>query len=216
MKCLAVNTANTVLSVAVVDGDAVRYRFATPETRDQGNLILHHARAGLEAAGIDYAALDLLAVVTGPGSFTGIRIGLAALRGIALAAGKPLFGISSFDLFAPAEMTDNDIVAVESWREELYLQRGGHAPVNLKPEDFVGTLGGAPEKMRLFGDAAAKLAPFLPQAAVAETPLPDAVRAAEIAISRMTRGETAPPRPEPFYLRQADVTISDKYRKLAD
>src|SRR3989338_6128567 len=100
MKCLAVNTATTVLSVALLDGGKVLHVFQTPETRDQGNLVLGHVREALDARGLSFPDLDLLAVVTGPGSFTGIRIGLSAMRGLALAASLPLIGATSFDIFA--------------------------------------------------------------------------------------------------------------------
>jgi tRNA A37 threonylcarbamoyladenosine modification protein TsaB len=50
MKCLAVNTATTILSVALTEGDRVLYHFSTAETRDQGNLIIHHAKEALKQA----------------------------------------------------------------------------------------------------------------------------------------------------------------------
>ena len=140
MKCLAVNTANMLLSVSVTDGARVLHSFETPETRDQGNLLLKHAREGLDAAGWGYENLELLSVVTGPGSFTGIRIGLAAMRGIALASGKPIIGISSFELFAESRAGFKNIVCVESWREELSLQLEGVEPVNVPPEPLAKTL----------------------------------------------------------------------------
>ena len=100
LKCLAVNTATKVLSLALVEGEEVLHFYETAETRDQGNLLLGHIQSGLKKSNLGFADLDVLAVVTGPGSFTGIRIGLATMRGIALAADKPLIGLSSFDMFA--------------------------------------------------------------------------------------------------------------------
>jgi len=210
MKCLAVNTATTILSVALTEGDRVLYHFSTAETRDQGNLIIHHAKEALKQAETGFAGLDLLAVVTGPGSFTGIRIGLAALRGMAMAAQKPLVGLSSFELFAAPAAEGRNIIAVESWRPELYFQIDQGAPVNEKPEDFAKKLPSDGTLLVISGDAAEKLLPFVPQAKRAEG-LPDAVALAKRAAAKFQAdGGVAKERPAPFYLRPADVTLSSK------
>lgn len=206
--CLAVNTANTVLSVAVVRGQETLFSYATGETRNQGNLLLEHARRGLDECGIGWADLDLLAVVTGPGSFTGIRIGIAAMRGIALAAKLPLIGIDSFDLYAE---DGKNIVALESWRDELYFRVTGQPPVNCTVEDLAAGLD-AGEPYVISGDAAQKLSPLLPQSRVV-TDLPDATRVAHLAIARFESGGAQTEKPVPFYLRPADVTLSSKNRK---
>ncbi|MFN7113369.1 MAG: tRNA (adenosine(37)-N6)-threonylcarbamoyltransferase complex dimerization subunit type 1 TsaB [Alphaproteobacteria bacterium] len=208
MKCLAANTANMVLSVALCDGADVLYYFETPETRDQGNLLLHHAKHAIEAAGIGYDGLDLMAVVTGPGSFTGIRIGLAGMRGLAMAAGKPLVGLSSFDLFAETAEGEVNVVAVEAWREELYFQTAGHPPVNQSPAVFAQSVLKVPQPVVISGDAAHKLAPFLPDARVV-TPPADARQLAQKAMQVYAQGgQATAQRPAPFYLRPADVTLS--------
>lgn len=211
MKCLAVNTATTILSVALTEEEKVLYHFSTAETRDQGNLIIHHAKEGLKQAGLSFTDLDLMAVVTGPGSFTGIRIGLAALRGMAMAAQKPLIGLSSFDLFAAPVAGVRNIIAVESWRQELYFQIDHGAPVNEKPEDFAKKIKDGGASVVISGDAAEKLLPFLPKATAYDA-LPDAVILAQRAVLkyRIVGDAAAAERPAPFYLRPADVTLSDK------
>jgi tRNA threonylcarbamoyladenosine biosynthesis protein TsaB len=220
MKCLAVNTATTVLSIALVEDGKTLHFFETPETRDQGNLLLGHIRSGMKANGIAFADIDVLAVVTGPGSFTGIRIGLAAMRAIALAAEKPIIGLSSFDMFAVPDAHALNIVAVESWREELYfavLDGEGHAMLecmNETPAVFAERFRlGLPgsHDIILSGDAAAALAPFFPQAAISGNRA-DAVNAAQHALGKFRKG-AAYPKPVPYYLREADITISPKIPK---
>ena len=216
MKCLAVNTANAVLSVALhIDGD-VAYHFATEETRDQGNLLLQNAAAGLKTAGIGYADLDLMATVTGPGSFTGIRIGLAAMRALAMAANKPLIGLSSFDLFAAPREGHVNVIAVEAWREELYLQINDEAPVNETPQAFLPRMAGyAGRPVILSGDAAAKMAAVLPDAEIILPPA-DTRHLAELAIKKFKEegaDAAAQHRPVPFYLREADVTSSARQNR---
>jgi len=203
MIVLAVNTATSVLSVALAKDGETLFFYSTSETRDQGNLLLRHIRQGLDDNKLDYADLDLLAVVTGPGSFTGIRIGLAAMRGIALAAGKPIVGFSSFELFAhAAPRGKTNIVAVESWREELYFRCGDADPVNVPPQDFAAMLD-ANADYSLTGDAAHKLAPFMPRAVVAED-IADARHLAALAQRAQITGD----KPVPYYLRPADITLS--------
>ncbi len=211
MICLAVNTANTVLSVELVrDGEVLHY-YETTETRNQGNLLLQHVKKGLEVAGLKYADIDLLAVVTGPGSFTGIRIGLATLRGIAMAADLPIVGVTSFEIFRDSRADCVNIIAIESWREELYFTAVGSdnsmvvAPVNEPPADFLRRLPrGA---YSISGDAAHKLAALLPEA----KNLGEAIAAGTISRCAVKKfkaqgGEL----PLPFYMRDADVTISNK------
>ncbi len=207
MKCLAVNTANTILSVALCDGDDVLYFFDTAETRDQGGLLLGHVQKALAAAGIGYDAIDLMAVATGPGSFTGIRIGIAAMRALAMAAKKPIVGLSSFDLFSVNIENALNIVAIEAWREELYFQAGNNAPVNEAPEIFAQRFAEYEGDIVISGDAAQKLAPFMPQAQVI-SPLADARQLAQKATAVYAKDGPSPYRPSPFYLRPADVTIS--------
>lgn len=200
MICLALNTATTVLSVAIADSGKALFSFEAAETRDQGNILINHIQRGLKETGLGYADIGLIAVVTGPGSFTGIRIGIAAARAIGMAAKIPLCGVSSFDLFAEKRDGRKNIVAVESFRDELYFRTEGTEPVNLTPEQFANSLqGGA---FFVSGDARDKLRAVLPDAAYADR-TQDARDLAALAIKRGPDAE----KPVPFYLRPPDVTI---------
>ncbi|MDI1226685.1 MAG: tRNA (adenosine(37)-N6)-threonylcarbamoyltransferase complex dimerization subunit type 1 TsaB [bacterium] len=212
MKCLAVNTANTLLTLALVVDGQLMHTYETSETRDQGNLLLQHAQKALDAAGLTYQQLDLLAVVTGPGSFTGIRIGLATMRALAMAAEVPVMGVSAFELFTAQRTGHTNIICVESWREELYFQVNDAAgntvipPVNLSPEDFLQKLTSVSEPYLLSGDAAEKLQPLLPAAVTHDAKI-TAVDAARIGIAKFQKAGQGE-HPVPFYLREADVTIA--------
>lgn len=201
MKCLAVNTATTTLSLALVEDGKTLHLFESKETRDQGNLLIKNIQDALSQNKVRFDDLDLLAAVTGPGSFTGIRIGLSAMRGLSLAAKKPLVGVSSFDMFAVE--ADENLVAVESLREELYFRLTGpkgQITVNETPEDFakrIENFSGV-----ISGDAAEKIAPFFPKAAVSKESA-NAVTVARLAAARPPGGE----KPVPYYLREADVTV---------
>ena len=216
IKCLAVNTATKVLSIALVEGEEVLHFYETTETRDQGNLLLGHIQSGLKKNNMSFDDLDVLAVVTGPGSFTGIRIGLATMRGIALAANKPIIGLSSFDMFAVPDTEAINVIAVESWREELYFAAidEGHPLIacsNETPEVFAKRFRHelpGDHNIRLSGDAAGALVTLFPGAVLADKEA-NAINVAHIAMHRFRNGGVHQ-KPAPYYLREADVTISPK------
>ncbi|MDE1152770.1 MAG: tRNA (adenosine(37)-N6)-threonylcarbamoyltransferase complex dimerization subunit type 1 TsaB [Micavibrio sp.] len=214
MICLAVNTANMILSVALVSDGKVLHSYETTETRDQGNLLLRHVQQALDANGMTYANIDLLAVVTGPGSFTGIRIGLAAMRALALATGKPVTGLSSFEIFAMPAANTTNIIAVESWREELYFSVQDSAgkevipDVNETPQDFARRIAAIAGPYVVTGDAAEKLREFLPDATF-ETAAIAPAHVADLAARKQKSGAALTP-PVPYYLREADVSFPKK------
>ncbi len=78
----------------------------------------------MKQANAEFDALDRVAVTRGPGSFTGLRIGLAAARGMGLAASKPVIGIDRFSIFREQTKTasQNLLVVIESRRAELYCR----------------------------------------------------------------------------------------------
>ena len=91
----------------------------------QAEALLPMVDAAMREAGLAASAIDFVAVTTGPGSFTGIRVGLAAARGIALARDLPLVGVSSFTATAATAVVPADavlLVALESRRADFYVQ----------------------------------------------------------------------------------------------
>jgi tRNA threonylcarbamoyladenosine biosynthesis protein TsaB len=170
-------------------------------------------------AGLMPSALELVAVTTGPGSFTGIRAGLAAARGIALARGLSLIGISSFE--AAAEAVPSVVlaggcllVALESRRADLYVQLFNSArrplcePAARLPEALPIALDAAPEgAIAIAGDGAARAGMALAErrdVRVLDTP-PPVAGALFAALRRWRCGEFGPP-VHPLYLRPPDVT----------
>src|SRR5882724_7006196 len=100
MKLLAVDTALGACSVAVLDGDTVlAHRF---EEMARGHAEALAPMVEEAMAGMDFAALDRLAVTTGPGTFTGQRVGLAFMRGLRIALHKPLIGVTTLEAIAAA------------------------------------------------------------------------------------------------------------------
>jgi tRNA threonylcarbamoyladenosine biosynthesis protein TsaB len=126
MRLLAIDTALDACSTAVFDTEAGVVAGETlPMVRGHAEALMPQIARVMAAAGIDFGALDRIAVTIGPGSFTGLRVGISAARGIALAAGKPAIGLSTLAaLAAPhvAARADQTIIAaIDARNEQVYF-----------------------------------------------------------------------------------------------
>lgn len=100
MNLLAIDTSTKNLSLAVAkNGKVVKFR-NTKLVRPLSSSIMPSIKGILDSAGIPLAKLDGFAVGLGPGSFTGLRVGLSTIKGLAFATNKPIIGISSLDVLA--------------------------------------------------------------------------------------------------------------------
>jgi tRNA threonylcarbamoyladenosine biosynthesis protein TsaB len=97
---LALDTTTRGGSVAVADGERVLALVAGDESRTHGERLPGEIETALERAGVSRLQIDLLAVAAGPGGFTGLRIGLAAIQGLAMTLNKPVAGVSTLDALA--------------------------------------------------------------------------------------------------------------------
>lgn len=100
MRILAVDTSTPDGSVAVVDGPRVLAELAVRSASTHSSRLLSSIHFLLEALALDVRSLDGFAVAPGPGSFTGIRIGLGTVKALAFASGKPVAPVSSLAALA--------------------------------------------------------------------------------------------------------------------
>src|SRR4030088_619787 len=102
MLILGIDTALDACAAGVLDTDAGKMiaQESLPMKRGHAEALMPLIARVIKESGIGFAALDRIAVTTGPGSFTGLRVGLSAARGLALAAGKPAIGLSHLGGFA--------------------------------------------------------------------------------------------------------------------
>ena len=100
MKILAIETCYGKFSVGIYDGNQELAYYEHPEHNKQAELLVPSIEKILAEAGLKYQELDAVACAVGPGSFTGLRIGIAAAKGIVLATGIKAIGISSLQAAA--------------------------------------------------------------------------------------------------------------------
>lgn len=209
MKVLAFDCSGASCSAAVVVDAAPRAQRFVAMERGHAEALLPMIDTVLREAKLALAAIDLIAVTTGPGSFTGLRIGLAAAHGLALANGIAAVGVTSFDaVVAPADAAPL-IIALESKRAELFLQRRDRddprLPALVPQAQWSEIVPAGP--CRLAGDGAPRLAAALARGDIAVLPdhgRPDPVALARIGASRWEAGVRAPL--APLYLRAPDTT----------
>src|SRR5213079_2002136 len=138
MRVLAIDTALEACSAAVLDpGGGITASESLAMTRGHAETLMPLIARVMSGAGVEFAQLDRIAVTTGPGSFTGLRVGISAARGIALAAGKPAIGLSTLaGLTAPYIAADDSmpvVAAIDARHDNVYLQVFGPSGRTLVP-----------------------------------------------------------------------------------
>ena len=220
MRILAIDTALEACSVGVLDtahADSSVHESLAMQRGHAEALMPLIARV-LNRAKLDFTAFDRIAVTTGPGSFTGLRVGISAARGIALATGKPAIGLSTLAAFAAPFIAADDtlpvVVAIDARHEQVYLQvfgPGGRTLVapRVTPlrEALRMSVSGTP---RITGTAAKMLAAHWPAGeraptAVEQRGAPDIDWVARLGAAAV---ENASP-PKPLYLRAPDAQPQD-------
>ena len=229
---LALDAAGAACSCAVWRDGGIAAKSYEEMSRGQSERLVPMADDVMARAGLDYGALDAIAVTLGPGGFTGVRIGLATGRAFALALKIPVMGVTNFEAVAagvaPEACADRSLaVVLEAKRADLYVQAFAvgnrpdgngdlpgrleplSAPAALMPDELDAFL--PPGPLLLAGDAseaagAALRAAGRPVALDGGKGCADAAFVAALAALQALPGENAPA-PAPLYLRAPDVTL---------
>jgi len=215
MRLLAIDTALGACSAAILDTQGgIIASESLPMLRGHAEALMPLIRRVMDEAHTAFRDLDRVVVTTGPGSFTGLRVGIAAARGIALAIAKPAVGLSTLSAYAAPYLAGDDnapvVVAIDARNAHVYLQvfaAGGRTVTGprLAPlSEAVRAAAAAPA--RIVGSAAQPVADGL--AVTDATPLRvDGSGAPDIDwVARMGAALPAgqsPPKPQ--YLRAPDA-----------
>src|SRR5581483_6408458 len=129
---LAIDTGGRSCSVAILGGGVNPAHEHQDTDHGHATMLMPMIERVRKAAGVDYSDLDRIAVAVGPGSFTGLRVGIAAALGLSLASAVPAVGISTFHAVAVRELTGPGFggfrcfVLLDSRREEPFFVELGH------------------------------------------------------------------------------------------
>lgn len=222
MNILAVDTALAACSAAIVEAGRVTARAFELRRRGHAEALMPMVARLMAERGLDFAAIERFAVTVGPGTFTGTRVGLAAVRGWAVATGGTALGLSTLEVIAAGAAKTADapagsriLVAIDARRGEVYSQcftvgtawweltaqsQAVAAPVETAaagdpPDLIVGS--GMPQVLEIVTPRAQ------PSAALASEP--DAAIVGLMAGHRELPAPYLPPRP--FYLRPPDAKL---------
>lgn len=205
---LAVDTALGACSVAVLDGDTVLAHQFAEMTRGHAEALAPMVDETMRRSGISFSALDRLAVTTGPGTFTGQRVGLAFMRGLRVGLKKPLTGVTTLAAMAAATGAKRAAAIHDAKRDEAYLLLWENGATVLEP--MVMPFIDAIARIRAFGPCALcgtgaqKAGEALGDAfVVTGIRQPDALWVARLAMTR----PAADAAPGPLYLRAPDAKL---------
>lgn len=212
MRVLAFDTTCAACSVAVWKDETVESVVVKQTMHGHAETLMPAIERALAEANTSYDAIDRIAVTVGPGSFTGVRVGLATARGLGVATGKPVLGLMTSAVLAQEAKTIGTsrriAVAIDARRAELYMHHftaDGTArdePHSLPAKDAARALGAA--LVIVVGDGAELLRPHLGQNALISGPtVPDAGVAAAMA-AVLPEPHTPP---QPVYVRPPDAVV---------
>jgi tRNA threonylcarbamoyladenosine biosynthesis protein TsaB len=226
---LALDTTTRGGSVAVTRDEQLLALVPGDAARSHTERLPGEIEKALAQAGLQRGEIDLLAVATGPGAFTGLRIGLATMQGLAMALNRPVIGISALDALA-AEATTEGVSLVAPWmdaqRGEVFATlldvaagRTLELPLAAHPSLVLSAWRShlAGKRAVFIGDAAERDATLIAEAGKGQwttlAPPPLAPALARIAATRAARGEGGLPHQlAPIYVRRPDVEIERERR----
>jgi tRNA threonylcarbamoyladenosine biosynthesis protein TsaB len=207
MIVLALDTCLAACSVALIGDGRILGSLSEPTARGHQERLAPMTRDLMAEAGLGFADLDRIGVTVGPGSFTGLRVGLAFAKGLAFALGRPCVGVGTLEaLAAGCEGAGRKAAVIDAGRGRVYIQLFDGA-ASLSGPDILSLETSAARLIEVYGASevvitgpgAELVAGALPGAIVRKTVAPDPRAVARLA-------HAAPPAPpRPLYLRPADA-----------
>ncbi|MFT4934869.1 MAG: tRNA threonylcarbamoyladenosine biosynthesis protein TsaB [Pseudoalteromonas distincta] len=209
MIVLALDTCLDACSLAVLDGATVRAQASHPMGRGHQEAVAPLAAEVMAQAGLAFADLERIGVTIGPGSFTGLRVGLAFAKGLGAALSIPVVGIGTLAALAEPLGEELTFAAIDARRGQIYLQAFAAGRALMAPDALdlataaarVAELSGGRQAV-LVGSGAPLLADLMPGARQIDAPACDPA-----AVARLAAAQINPPSPRPLYLRAPDARL---------
>ena len=233
MALLAFDVAGNACSAAVWCRNKIVAHVSEELERGQAERLAPMLKSVMDRAALAFSQLEIIAVTVGPGSFTGIRIGLSMAKSLALATGRPLYGVTTFKLqmsiLSPAVWREGPVMIVlETKRDDFYVQIYGPDQLPLGPAadvpsqalaSYVTDLTGSGAALTLAGDGINRAATAMENEFGLclhrqENSTPDARDLARLVVSEAEAGRPSAPL-DPFYLRPPDVRLSPSLQREA-
>jgi tRNA threonylcarbamoyl adenosine modification protein YeaZ len=209
---LALDTATPAVTVALHDGTDVVAASSQVDARRHGELLLPAVDRVLAEAGARLAAVTAIVVGTGPGPYTGLRVGLMTADTFGLALGVPVHGLCTLDALAYAADVEGPFVAAtDARRKEVYWARYEDTrtrvtdPAVDRPAEIAEVVAGLPA----VGAGALLYPDTFPDARAPEHV--SAAALAALAAERLAKGEELEA-PRPLYLRRPDAQVPKNYK----
>lgn len=229
MKLLAIDTSGPVCGVAILTENGIAYECAAINKLTHSTNLMPMVDAAFAATGMTIHDMDRIAVVTGPGSFTGVRIGVSTAKGLAHGAGKPCVAVDALEAMAAGVGKFSGIICpIQDARAgQVYgaaFSAGKARPerlmedVPLKVEEFVGAIQSIGDRFLFLGDGMpvqkAKLQALLGDAAVFAQPQQAYLRPAAVAyLGSLATEELDYLQLMPMYLRAPNA---ERNRRLTE
>ena len=231
MKLLLIDTSGPVCGAAVLDGDRVAASAMAHNLRTHSVNLMPMVEGVLETAGLTLDAMDRLACVVGPGSFTGVRLGVSTVKGLAHGAGLPCVAVNALEALAAGAGDFDGVICpiLDARAGQVYCAvfRSGHpAPERLTPdtplalEDCAALAGGLGERVLFLGDGMSvhrqRLAELLGSRAVFAPPYLSSLNPAAAAyLASLSEKTVDYLHLEPLYLRAPSAERSRRLTEAA-
>lgn len=225
MKALAIDTSTSVASIAIVDEKGLLGEYSINDNKTHSQKLVPMLKELLENLRLTSEDIDVFAAITGPGSFTGLRIGVTTIKALAYAAKKPTVGITSLDALANATIIDENSFAcpiMDARNNQVYtalyknnngvmVNTSGYMGVHIS--ELVNKLEEKDGRVIFTGDAVGlhrdflkielgERCSFMPDYALQQMAAP----AAQLALMYAKKGETMSSYElTPFYLRKSQA-----------
>ncbi|MDG1436587.1 MAG: tRNA (adenosine(37)-N6)-threonylcarbamoyltransferase complex dimerization subunit type 1 TsaB [Rickettsiaceae bacterium] len=219
-KILCFDVSNNSCSVAISEGQKILYFEEERRPSMQAEKLMVIIERALHTLSINYNDLDYLAVTTGPGSFTGIRIGLAVAKGILYASNLKPIAINNFEsayyrLKMQVQDYDSAFIVLNAYRNQMYVQEfmknsAPNKPILVNNLDLIELLKTKNGRVICTGSGMPLVYPYLQEqnnlTILPRFPTIRAIHISRLADDKIKQGETTKPF-EPLYIRPPDAVV---------